>query len=210
MSFLIFFVFFISACDRNRTGWVQTTIGPFPGTGITFSSIHSTTATVSWGAATDKVTPAASLMYKLVRSASNNLGNVTDAESNGTLVMEWTANTLTYAMTGLSVSTTYYFAVLVKDASGRKAIYPQQSTTTAGTPEWAWVAGGNIVDQSGTYGTDGVAASTNIPGARMGSAYWTDGNGNLWVFGGGGYDSVGSIDDLNDLWKFDGMNWTWI
>ncbi|HEX9582061.1 MAG TPA: kelch repeat-containing protein [Gemmatimonadales bacterium] len=45
-----------------------------------------------------------------------------------------------------------------------------------------------------------------MPGARAGSVSWIDGSGNLWLFGGfwsgeGGY---------NDLWRFDGANWTWI
>src|SRR5438132_118285 len=39
---------------------------------------------------------------------------------------------------------------------------------------------------------------------------WMDKNGNLWVFGGGGLDSTGTSGSLNDLWKFDGTNWTWL
>src|SRR5574341_498235 len=39
---------------------------------------------------------------------------------------------------------------------------------------------------------------------------WIDGSGNLWLFGGEGVDSAGRWGDLNDLWKFDGTNWTWI
>ena len=75
---------------------------------------------------------------------------------------------------------------------------------------WTWVSGSNTVNQSGTYGAQGVAAASNVPGARLGSISWIDGSGNLWLFGGYGYDSAGAIDDLNDLWRFDGTNWTWI
>ena len=43
---------------------------------------------------------------------------------------------------------------------------------------------------------------------------WLDNSGDLWLFGGGGYDSVGYADigELNDLWKFDPIDdtWTWI
>jgi N-acetylneuraminic acid mutarotase len=75
---------------------------------------------------------------------------------------------------------------------------------------WTWVSGSNIVDQPGVYGTKGTAHADNIPGARYGSVSWTDADGNLWLFGGHGYDSAGTDDNLNDLWKFDGTNWTWV
>ena len=75
---------------------------------------------------------------------------------------------------------------------------------------WTWISGSNTVDQSGTYGTLGVAHSDNIPGARNASVSWIDSSNNLWLFGGNGYDSAGYGDKLNDLWKYDGTNWTWM
>ncbi len=56
--------------------------------------------------------------------------------------------------------------------------------------------------QPGVYGTLGTPASTNTPGARIGAAPWIDASGNLWFFGGQGYDSTGSQGYLNDLWKY--------
>jgi N-acetylneuraminic acid mutarotase len=76
--------------------------------------------------------------------------------------------------------------------------------------QWAWVKGPNIVDQSGVYGIKGQADPTYVPGARIESASWIDSDGNLWLFGGTGRDSTPSIGRLNDLWKFDGANWTWV
>ncbi len=80
------------------------------------------------------------------------------------------------------------------------------------TGTWAWVAGVNVVGAIGTYGTQGTAAAANTPGARIGSLGWTDASGNLWLFGGLGYDSVGNGGDLNDLWKFSTATgqWTWV
>ncbi len=75
---------------------------------------------------------------------------------------------------------------------------------------WMWVSGSSSANQSGTYGTKGVAASTNIPGGRSGAVSWRDSSNNLWLFGGTGYDATGSFGSLNDLWKFDGSKWTWI
>jgi hypothetical protein len=81
-------------------------------------------------------------------------------------------------------------------------------TTT--TNAWIWVSGANIVNQVGVYGTKGTAAASNVPGARNFSTSWIDMSGNLWLFGGSGYDSAGTAGRLNDLWKFDGTNWTWM
>ena len=75
---------------------------------------------------------------------------------------------------------------------------------------WTWVSGSILTGQTGTYGTPGVAATTNIPGARYEAVSWIDNSGNLWLFGGTGDDSTGAYGDLNDLWKFDGTNWTWV
>jgi hypothetical protein len=68
--------------------------------------------------------------------------------------------------------------------------------------EWTWMAGSDTVNQSGAYGTLGVAAPSNIPGARYSSVGWTDASGNLWLFGGIGYDSTGLGAFLNDVWKY--------
>jgi Galactose oxidase, central domain len=83
------------------------------------------------------------------------------------------------------------------------------------TGEWTWMGGSNIADQDGTYGTKGTGSTSNIPGARNVVAGWIDASGNLWLFGGNGYDSVGTDDGsayLNDLWKYTPSSgeWTWV
>jgi N-acetylneuraminic acid mutarotase len=75
---------------------------------------------------------------------------------------------------------------------------------------WTWISGENIIDQSGIYGIKSIATGTSCPGSREGSASWTDREGSLWLFGGYGFDSLGQLGFLNDLWKFDGSNWIWI
>jgi len=75
------------------------------------------------------------------------------------------------------------------------------------TNQWTWVAGANAINQSGTYGTMGDGATTNISGARRMSISWTDNTGKLWAFGGNGYDDIDSLGLLNDLWMIDiGVN----
>ena len=67
---------------------------------------------------------------------------------------------------------------------------------------WTWVSGDSTVNNAGVYGTKGVAAPGNKPGARSRSVSWTDADGDLWLFGGYGYDSAGGEGRLNDLWKY--------
>ena len=52
------------------------------------------------------------------------------------------------------------------------------------------------------YGTQGSPDPGNVPGARQSSVSWIDGSGNLWLFGGFGYDAAGNFSRLNDLWRF--------
>src|SRR5882762_3860435 len=75
---------------------------------------------------------------------------------------------------------------------------------------WTLVRGG--ANNSGVYGTQGTAAAGNTPGARWGATTRMDASGNVWVFGGYGYDSAGTIGLLNDLWNYNitTSQWTWI
>jgi len=83
------------------------------------------------------------------------------------------------------------------------------STDTAISIIWTWLSGANTVSERGNYGTKGVTAATNVPGARSQPYTLQDGDGNYWLFGGRGFDAS-SEGELNDLWKYDGTNWTWV
>jgi hypothetical protein len=66
-------------------------------------------------------------------------------------------------------------------------VVPTPPTSTA--KEWTWVSGSGTVPtgaigQTGVYGTQGVAATTNVPGGRVRASSWTDSSGDLWLFGG--------------------------
>lgn len=71
---------------------------------------------------------------------------------------------------------------------------------------WTWISGSNTGNQAGIYGTKGIPAPSNVPGARLGAVSWADPDGNLWLFGG----SSGGV--LNDLWKYDPTSnqWAWM
>jgi len=77
--------------------------------------------------------------------------------------------------------------------------------------QWTWVGGPSVVNQPATYGTQGTAASGNIPGARNACANWLDASGNFWLFGGYFHNwTTGQISYLNDLWRYSGGEWTWM
>jgi N-acetylneuraminic acid mutarotase len=77
--------------------------------------------------------------------------------------------------------------------------------------EWTWVRGSQFADAAGVYGTQGVPASGNDPGAREFSVSWTDNSGNFWLFGGEGFGSgtQTSAETLGDLWKYDPSTNQW-
>jgi len=94
-----------------------------------------------------------------------------------------------------------------------------------GTLQWTWITGYNgpgtvigpyAIGQPGVNGTLGVPEPGNTPGSLASGSSWTDKNGNLWLFGGQGFDVNGhggnKGDFLNDLWEFvpSTRRWAWM
>jgi hypothetical protein len=78
--------------------------------------------------------------------------------------------------------------------------------------QWTWLFGpGSSSTTRAVYGTQGVASSSVTPGARMSAGMWCA-NGYLWLFGGRGYDTNGSLGRMSDLFRYDLTTgqWTWI
>jgi len=90
------------------------------------------------------------------------------------------------------------------------------------TSEWAWMGGSSTLNcadapqkychEPGIYGTLGQPSAGNIPGSRFQSSSWKDNSGNLWLFGGTGFDSNSDWGYLNDLWEFSPATneWAWM
>jgi len=110
------------------------------------------------------------------------------------------------------------------DANGNFGLLNDLWKFNPSTKEWTWMGGSSSLPaacaggasiacgQPGIYGTPGSAAAANIPGGRIWPSYWTDSNGNFWLFGGFGFDASQTRGELNDLWEFNpsANTWTWV
>jgi hypothetical protein len=107
---------------------------PAPGDlgAITTANVSFTGLTLNWTKATSNVTAQSALQYEVLRSTTNNIFNVTNAEANGTIIQPYTADIATFNAAGLASGTTYFFNVVVKDQAGNKAAYVMNSGTTSG------------------------------------------------------------------------------
>lgn len=80
------------------------------------------------------------------------------------------------------------------------------------TNNWRWIKGNKSgLDPLGIYGTKGIAAPANIPGARKDSFTWSN-NEKAYIFGGNGWYASGGQTTLSDLWEYDVTtnNWKWL
>ena len=77
---------------------------------------------------------------------------------------------------------------------------------------WTWISGNDIINVLGVYGDKGIEHPANRPGARYGHASWIDNDGNLWIFGGRGFNNDTTLGYLSDLWKYSVStnNWVWM
>jgi hypothetical protein len=77
---------------------------------------------------------------------------------------------------------------------------------------WTWVGGSQGIDAFSGYGSLGAASTVYAPTARQRATSWTDVFGNMWLFGGTGVVSTGTVGDLNDLWQYNPSlgAWTWV
>ena len=169
------------------------------------STNHPKTPTLSWSDASGETS------YTVEISTSAGFGTLT-YENSGL-----SADTTSFPVPAgvLSESTTYYWRVKAVN-NVAEVIAPNAPftlTTLTATPvsnTWTWMSGSTATGQQPTYGTKGVGAASSVPGARQDPYTWIDAAGNFWLFGGKGYDSTGTFGLLNDLWRFDGMVWTWV
>jgi N-acetylneuraminic acid mutarotase len=102
------------------------------------------------------------------------------------------------------------------DANGRGGYLNDLWEFNPSTNEWTWMGGsstlGDTYGRPGLYGTFELPAAGNVPGGRWFGVTWTDSSGNLWLFGGLGYDANDLLGSLNDVWEFNPSTskWAWM
>jgi hypothetical protein len=117
-----------------------------------------------------------------------------------------------YGVSGAAATGSYSFFWLFGGANASGSVFNDLWLYFPSDNEWEWLKGPNTANGAGVYGTKGTPAPSNVPGARYAQSGWSDASGNLWIYGGYGYDVNGNIGYLNDLWEFDPdyFQWIWV
>jgi hypothetical protein len=184
--------------------------------------------TVTAGSGTVGSAPVTSVRVDCAASSYTVGGSITGLTaaglvlSNGSDAVSPDANATSFTFAPVAPGTAYAvmlrmqppgLACQVSNASGTVvASAVTDVSVSCGPRPWTWAGGSNAGKAAGVYGTVGIADPASVPGARHGANSWTDGAGNFWLFGGYAYDSAGSLDDVNDLWKYSPATaqWTWV
>ncbi len=170
----------------------------YPEGDLTFANVTETGLDISWPAAADHFTKAASITYSIYQSASNNISTPADCAANGTALSTLTGTTA-FSVSSLSTGSTYTFNVVAEDEAGNQAAYTAVSVTTSSAPlilpqtdpYGYYLAGdGSGGGGAGDYGTnysntgpggDGGGDDDSLAGTSGNDVIFGDGSG-----GGGG------------------------
>ena len=163
--FLILVSVFSAPADPEKGGapGVIDTQAPVMGSDLVIANTNSSTSTalsltLTWGSASDNVTPTERIAYKVVMGlAATDVSTTTKANAltGPAVVMDWTMSVATTTFsTGLSPHTNYWFAVVTKDAVGNLAL----SKVTLYTP----VAADTMVRMDGSNATNGFGGKDTL------------------------------------------------
>jgi hypothetical protein len=109
------------------------TTPPIPGTISTSTGVSAIGFTANWTAASDNISTAGNLVYTVYYKPTTDFADnaVATIEAGTAANTGGNAGITSLAITGLTSSTTYFFAVIVEDEAGNKAAYTKSSTTTS-------------------------------------------------------------------------------
>ena len=149
---------------------------------IVADNIAAESLRLVWSLATDNQTPQAQLRYFVYQSSSNNINSIANCEANGTLLNPGgILNISTYAVSGLSPNTTYYFNIVVMDAAGNKLAYGTKSqiTNKATLGGTVAISGNAVFGQTLTAVTTALSSNPTIPALGTLSYQWKRGGTNI-------------------------------
>ncbi|RYZ92844.1 MAG: hypothetical protein EOP06_02980 [Proteobacteria bacterium] len=181
--------FQITAVTNLYAKWEDQT-APTPGTAISFSDVSTTSLKVNWGAASDAVTSAGSLEYKVVRSSATSSidtiaeANVSSSGGGVSLIADWTTAILAADATSLGTYQSQAYAVLARDVAGNVSLYtPATQSTTCGCSDGEYASSGTCqAAENGYWGASCVRNTcSNKPsnstylgsGAKSAQCSWT-------------------------------------
>ena len=158
-----------STCDPS-----QGVCGTFS---LTKDSSETTyqSSTTTYNSSSTTTYPSSTTTYQSSSSSSSTTyqGNTTTYQSSSTSVIASPSSSS--STTNLSSTTTYNSSSTTYQSSSSSSTTNLSSTTTYNSsstttylcsPNWTWVSGSNLIDQSGNYGTQGVPAAGNVPGSE--------------------------------------------
>ncbi len=142
---------------------------PVPGASgaITAANVSSSSLTLNWTAAADNYTASSSIKYYVVQSPSANIDTVQNCQtyvsnSSATLLNAGgTDNITSYAVSGLSPSTDYYFNLIVSDSANNYAAYTMLKATTSGSSSSGPAGGGGGSTASVSTSTAGNSTTVS-------------------------------------------------
>ncbi|MBN2546628.1 MAG: hypothetical protein JXB50_12580, partial [Spirochaetes bacterium] len=97
---------------------------------ITASKVTCHNVTLNWTPATDNISAQSKLSYLAYYSLSSSMNTVSDIESHGSAYGSYTENISSNNITGLDLSTDYYFNVIVMDEAENKSCYSMVNQKT--------------------------------------------------------------------------------
>lgn len=188
-----------AASNWSAAGSFTVAIEAPPVTDGSLQSEETSTQTIVmiWNAANDALTPQENLVYTVYSSAFDNIRNLSEISSNGTVACGPTANLRRCALTGLSAGTPYSINVKVTDGSGNPTLYGSVTVSTAAFAGGTGVSGTpyqisslGALNSMRHYPSAEFVLTTDIDASS--TATWNSGSGWLpfvfaGVFSGNGY-----------------------
>ncbi len=158
-----FFVLFFLSCAVNTKFSAEDPAlseAPVVGSEILITDPRDTKVNISWGSATDNISSATTLEYKLIMANSiAEIDTVEKADACKNIIMKWAPNITNFEVTGLTENSMYAFAVLVMDGDSNIALYtPKETMTTPPLPDTEVPIAGN----SGRIAAGSVTANSLI------------------------------------------------
>jgi N-acetylneuraminic acid mutarotase len=136
---------------------------------------------------------------KGMRSPQNRVG-VEDNPSLRNYSMSWTLN-----------GKLYLFGGSFQTNAGNNLFYNDLWEYNPTNNIWTLIKGTIEGNSMGSYGTQGISVTSNLPMPRSKGSTWVL-NNKLYLFGGYATDDIADPLNYNDLWEFDlnTNNWTWV